>query len=109
MKRKIPLAVGVLLAIAVLFIVGGKQPNEPATLQAVLSTVEGVGDVFIYYEQNDQTSFLMSQPAASKGVLVVCEGCQSQQLQLVIVETLSAVLQVPPHQIKVLPLMEGER
>jgi hypothetical protein len=91
---------------------GEKQPDE-ASLQQVLSSVEGVGEVRIYYEQGEKETGLFSsfssEPQASTGILIVCEGASSQATTRMIVETVSAVLDIAPHQIKVLPLHKEER
>ena len=85
--------------------------NEPANtmeqqLAAVLGQVEHVGqvDVFIYRQKEEGLLFEVAQ--GEVGVLIVAEGASSEQTKRLITETVSAVLNIPPHQIKVLPLKE---
>ena len=88
-----------------------KDQPERSTLQEVLSAVDGVGEVYIYMEQQENnTSFFPSfNETGGKGVLIVCEGANSEATKRMIVDAVSAVLEIPPHQIKVLPLVKEEQ
>lgn len=86
-----------------------KEEEEVQSLQHVLSSVQGVGKVELYYETQKTNALFVTNDTASTGMLIVCEGCQSERVERMIVETVSAVMDIPPHQIKVLPLEEKER
>lgn len=87
--------------------------TDESSLQQVLSTVEGVGEVRIYYEQASKDNGLFSSFSSDTnqeaGILIVCEGATSEATKRMIVETVSAVLNIAPHKIKVLPLHKEER
>lgn len=98
------------VAIVLIYQLQGESVEEQ-TLQNVLSTIEGVGKVQLYYEVKEQQSLFMTtqQQQVSSGMLIVCEGCHSEAIKLMIVDTVSSVMNIPPHQIKVLPLVEEEQ
>lgn len=84
------------------------------TLESILRTVDGVGDVKVYlhYESNKKEtgSFLNSyfEPSTSvqnvTGVLVVAEGAKDERTKRLLIETIANVLQVSSHRIVVVPM-----
>jgi len=83
------------------------------TLESILRTVDGVGDVKVYlhYDNNKGTgSFLDTyfEPNASvqtvTGVLVVAEGAKDEPIKRLLIETIADVLQVSSHRIVVVPM-----
>ena len=84
------------------------------TLESILRTVDGVGDVKVYlhYDNNKGTgsSFLDSyfEPSTSvqtvSGVLVVAEGAKDDRIKRLLIETIADVLQVSSHRIVVVPM-----
>ncbi|MER1999791.1 MAG: hypothetical protein ABS882_08450, partial [Lysinibacillus sp.] len=96
----------ILLAIACialwLIFAGNKEPANTMEQQlaAVLGQVEHVGqvDVFIYRQKEEGLLFEVAQQG-EVGVLIVAEGASSKQTKRLITETVSAVLNIPPHQI----------
>lgn len=101
----------ILLAIACIALWLVFARDEPANsmeqqLATVLGQVEHVGqvDVFIYRKEEEGLLFEVAQ--GEVGILIVAEGASSEQTKRLLIETVSAVLDIPPHQIKVLPLKE---
>ena len=87
------------------------------TLESILRTVDGVGDVKVYlhYDNNKGTgSFLDAyfEPSTSvqtvTGVLVVAEGAKDDRTKRLLIETISDVLQVSSHRIVVVPMNPKE-
>ena len=84
------------------------------TLESILRTVDGVGDVRVYlHYEGSQTSgggFLETyfEPNTStrnvSGVLVVAEGAKDERTKRVLIETIAKVLQVSAHRIVVVPM-----
>ena len=83
------------------------------TLESILRTVDGVGDVKVYlhYDNNKGTgSFLDTyfEPSTSvqtvTGVLVVAEGAKDERTKRLLIETIANVLQVSSHRIVVVPM-----
>jgi len=83
------------------------------TLESILRTVDGVGDVKVYlhYDNNKGTgSFLDTyfEPSTSvqtvTGVLVVAEGAKDEPIKRLLIETIADVLQVSSHRIVVVPM-----
>ena len=84
------------------------------TLESILRTVDGVGDVRVYlhYEGSKASGggFLETyfEPNTSAqtvtGVLVVAEGAKDERTKRVLIETIAKVLQVSAHRIVVVPM-----
>jgi stage III sporulation protein AG len=83
------------------------------TLQSILRTVDGVGDVRVYlhYENNKGTGNFFDnyfEPNTSSqtvtGVLVVAEGAKDERVKRLLIETIANVLQVSSHRIVVVPM-----
>ena len=83
------------------------------TLQSILRTVDGVGDVRVYlhYENNKGTGSFFDtyfEPSSSvqkvTGVLVVAEGAKDERVKRLLIETIANVLQVSSHRIVVVPM-----
>ena len=86
-------------------------------LEAILKTVEGVGQVKVYvnYEETEAdngllTSYFQSNTLSNtiSGVLVVAEGANNEGVKLSLTTTLSRVLQVAPHRIVIMPMTTKE-
>lgn len=94
-------------------------------LTSILSSIEGVGKVMIYFyydqpssnDKTDQSSlsqyFNWQQNDESKnqkvtGVLVVAEGADSVTVKNDLVTVLSSVLEIPTHRIVVRPMEKKE-
>ena len=87
------------------------------TLQTILRTVDGVGDVRVYlhYENNKGTGNFFDtyfEPSSSvqkvTGVLVVAEGAKDDRVKRLLIETIANVLQVSSHRIVVVPMNSKE-
>ena len=87
------------------------------TLQSILRTVDGVGDVRVYlhYENNKGTGNFFDnyfEPNTSSqtvtGVLVVAEGAKDERVKRLLIETIANVLQVSSHRIVVVPMNSKE-
>ena len=83
------------------------------TLESILRTVDGVGDVRVYlhYEGSKATGGFLEtyfEPNTSTqnliGVLVVAEGAKDERTKRVLIETIAKVLQVSAHRIVVVPM-----
>ena len=83
------------------------------TLESILRTVDGVGDVKVYlhYENNKGTGSFFDtyfEPNTSvqniTGVLVVAEGAKDDRTKRLLIETIANVLQVSSHRIVVVPM-----
>lgn len=110
-KWLIIIAIG-LVALTLFRPTDNNQQNTEKTLQEVLRTIEGVGDVEIYYEESVEQNKLfstLSEDNNGKGILIVCEGATSEKTKRMLVDSISAVLNIPPHQIKVLPMQREEQ
>ncbi|MFF5995432.1 hypothetical protein AAGS61_11900 [Lysinibacillus sp. KU-BSD001] len=83
-------------------------------LAATLSQIEGVGQVSVYFHteasaESTLFSFSASENKATyTGVLIVSEGAQSPIIRRQLQEAVSAVLQLPAHQIIILPMKKED-
>ena len=80
-------------------------------LAKILSEMEGVGQVFVYfhYEQQKQQQFLaVTQQQTITGVMVVAQGANDVKVQLLVKKTVSNVLQIPMHRIQVVAMQPKE-
>ena len=105
----------ILLAIVVVGLWWMLAQDEPSDsmeqqLATVLQQVENVGqvDVFMYRKEEGGLLFETTTTKGEVGVLIVAEGATSEHTKRLLIETVSAVLDIPPHQIKVLPLVKEE-
>lgn len=85
--------------------------NKPANtmeqqLAAVLGQVEHIGQVDVFIYRQKEEGLLFETAEGEVGILIVAEGASSEQTKRLLTETVSAVLDIPPHKIKVLPLKE---
>jgi stage III sporulation protein AG len=138
MKKKSVYYVGILMAI-VIIVVGmfssnndnsmkttsnGEHltTNEAEKLAVILSRIQNVGEVELYFYANGQTPkdtekksssldnyFSWSSTAGQEseqisGVLVVAEGADDIAIQNELVNTLTKVLEIPAHRIVVMPM-----
>ena len=111
-----------IIALIVLALVGFllfRQDTSPAVnetveakLAATLSKIEGVGQVSVYVHteaSKESSLFSFSEVGnadAYTGVLIVSEGAKSPLIRRQLQETVSSILQLPAHQIVILPMME---
>ncbi len=88
--------------------------SEEGRLEQILSEIQGVGQVKVYFHYDTSTSkdtnadsLLFSssdtKPTVS-GLLVVSEGASDPAIQKKLLETISRVMQMPTHRIMIVPM-----
>ena len=116
-KASRPLFIGLLLItvglIYVMNATGQSDDNYTSEQQLanILSEMEGVGQVFVYfhYEQQKQQQFLaVTQQPTITGVIVVAQGAQDVNVQLLLKRAVGNVLQIPMHRIQVVAMQQRE-
>lgn len=86
-----------------------------AKLEQVLSEMEGVGNVKVYFHYDGGNStddhllsdYFRSNGQASKtvsGMLVVSEGASNPTIKLELQKTISGIMQMPAHRIMIVPM-----
>ena len=103
----------ILLAIVVVGLWWMLAQDEPSDsmeqqLATVLQQVENVGQVDVFMYRKEEGGLLFETAKGEVGVLIVAEGATSEHTKRLLIDTVSAVLDIPPHQIKVLPLVKEE-
>lgn len=117
-KASRPLFIGLFFIVGILIFLGmnfSQQTDRADTseqqLAKILSEMEGVGQVFVYfhYEQQKQQQFLaVTQQQTITGVMVVAQGANDVKVQLLVKKTVSNVLQIPMHRIQVVAMQPKE-
>ena len=117
-KASRPLFIGLMLivGIVIFFSMNFSQQTDRADtseqqLAKILSEMEGVGQVFVYfhYEQQKQQQFLaVTQQQTISGVMVVAQGANDVKVQLLVKKTVGNVLQIPMHRIQVVAMQHKE-
>lgn len=117
-KASRPLFIGLFFIVGILIFLGmnfSQQTDRADTseqqLAKILSEMEGVGQVFVYfhYEQQKQQQFLaVTQQQTITGVMVVAQGANDVKVQLLVKKTVSNVLQIPMHRIQVVAMQHKE-
>lgn len=117
-KASRPLFIGIIFIVVIgvfLSLNFSGQPDPTNTseqqLAKILSEMEGVGQVFVYfhYEQQKQQQFLaVTQQPTITGVIVVAQGAQDVKVQLLVKQAVGNVLQIPMHRIQVVAMQQKE-
>ena len=117
-KASRPLFIGLFFIVGILIFLGmnfSQQTDRADTseqqLAKILSEMEGVGQVFVYfhYEQQKQQQFLaVTQQQSITGVMVVAQGANDVKVQLLLKKTVGNVLQIPMHRIQVVAMQPKE-
>ena len=109
--------VGGVVIILLLFYMLSPEENvnngsEELKLAAVLSEMDGVGQVQVYfhYDQEETTGqFLaVSQKQQMEGVIIVAQGAHDLKVKRLLQQTVGDVLQIPRHRIQIVPMQTKE-
>ena len=90
---------------------GESDRSNEAQLAKLLSEIQNVGQVFVYfhYDQQAEQQFLsVTQQQKLSGVIIVAQGAQNADVKIMLKETVGHVLQIPSHRIQVVPMQTKE-
>jgi stage III sporulation protein AG len=117
-KASRPLFIGLIFVVVIGIFMSlnfsGQQDHSDTSeqqLAKILSEMEGVGQVFVYfhYEQQKQQQFLaVTQQPTISGVMIVAQGAQDVKVQLLVKQAVGNVLQIPMHRIQVVAMQQKE-